>query len=113
MQCWALLLSTYQYKIQYNPGRQNHCADCMSCLQDPHERRNSAERVQIVAMIELMSVLASQIAKATKKDKELATVITAVQHDRWPSDSNKSLAPYYYRKRNDLTVVDGCLTWGR
>ena len=58
----------------------------MSCLPDPHERHNSAKGVHPVAMVELMPSLASQIAKATEKDKELATVITAVQHDHWPYD---------------------------
>ena len=32
MQRWALILSVYQYKIQYIPGEQNNCADCMSRL---------------------------------------------------------------------------------
>ena len=49
---------------------------------------------------------------ATEGDKELATVITAVQHGQWPSRIDNALTPYYNRK-NDLAVVDGCLTWGR
>ena len=65
-----------------------------------------------MVMTEQLPVLASQIAKASEKDKELATVITAVQHGYWPSNSNKSLTPYYSR-RNDLTAVDGSLIWSR
>ena len=112
MQRWALLLSAYQYNIQHVPGKQNHYADCMSRLLNPYEQRDSAERVHSVVMTEQLPILASQIAKASEKDKELANVITAVLHGHWPSDSKTSLAPYYSR-RNDLTVVDGCLTWGR
>ena len=112
MQRWALLLSAYQYNIQHIPGKQNHCADCMSRLPNPFEKRDSAERVHSVVMTEKMPILASEIAKASEKDKELATVMITIQHGCWPSDSKKSLAPYYSR-RNDLTVVDGCLTWGR
>ena len=41
MQRWALLLSAYQYNIQHVPGKQNHCADCMSRLPNPHEQRDS------------------------------------------------------------------------
>ena len=63
-------------------------------------------------MTEPMPILASQIAKATEGDKELATVLTAVQHGQWPSRIDNTLTPYYNRK-NDLAVVDGCLTWGR
>ena len=63
-------------------------------------------------MTEPMPIIAERIAKATEEDKKSAIVFTAVQHGQWPSDSKKSLAPYYSR-RNDFAVVDGCLTWGR
>jgi len=63
-------------------------------------------------MTEQLPILASQIAKASQRDKEIATVITAVQHGSWPSDTSKLLVPYY-NQHNDLTVVDGCLIWGR
>ena len=112
----ALLLSahTYQYKKQHVPGKQNHCVDCMSCLPDPHEKCDSAEKVHSVVMTEQLSVFTLLIAKPSEKDKELATVIAAVQLGRWPSNSNKSFTPYY-SGTNDLTVwadaapVRGCI----
>ena len=52
-----------------------------------------------------------RIAEASQRDKILSTVIKAVQHGRWPSKRDEPLLPYYNR-RNDLTVVDGCLLWG-
>ena len=82
----------------------------MSRLPDPHEKCDTAEKVHSVVMTEPLLVLASQIAKASEKDKELATVITAVKHGHWPPNSDKSLTPCYGR-RNDLTVVDECLVW--
>ena len=106
MQQWALLLSGHQYRLQHIPGKQNHCTDCMSCLTNPHEKVDSAERVHSVVMTETMPILAEQIAKATKKDKELATVIATVQHGQWPSDGNRSLAPYYSRW-SDLDALHG------
>ena len=84
----------------------------MSRLPDPHEKCDSAEKIHSVVMTEPMPILASQIAKATEGDKELATVLTDVQHGQWPSRIDNTLTPYYNRK-NDLAVVDGCLTWGR
>ena len=39
-------------------------------------------------------------------------VLTYVQHGNWPSDSNKSLLSFLTR-HNELSVVDGCLVWGR
>lgn len=47
-----------------------------------------------MVMTEQLPVVASQIAKASEKDKELATVITAVQHGHCPSNNKKSLTPY-------------------
>ena len=29
MQRWALILSTYQYRLEFTPGAQNQCADCI------------------------------------------------------------------------------------
>ena len=101
----ALLLSAhaYQYKKQHVPGKQNHCVDCMSCLPDPHEKCDSTEKVHSVVMTEQLSVFTLLIAKPSEKDKELATVIAAVQLGHWPSNSNKSFTPYY-SGTNDLTV---------
>lgn len=84
----------------------------MSRLPNSRVKHDSAERVHSVVMTEQLPILASQIAKASEKDKEIATVITAVQHGSWPSNTNQSFAPYY-NQRNDLAVVDGCLVWGR
>ena len=42
MQRWALLLSAYQYKIQYIPGKLNCFAYCMSRLPSPMAKRDSA-----------------------------------------------------------------------
>ena len=78
MQQWALLLSAYQYTLQHIPGKQNHCADCMSHLPNPHEKVDGAEKVHSVVMTEPMPIIAERIAKATEEDKELAIVFTAV-----------------------------------
>ena len=67
MQQWALLLSSNQYKIQPTPGKQNDCADCMFHLPNPHEERDSTEKVHLVVMTKQLPVLALQIAKASEK----------------------------------------------
>ena len=110
MQRWALVLSAYQYQIQHTPGKQNHLADCSSRLPSPHDNWDSIEKVHVVVTDQL-PVLASQIAKATEHDGVLGIVLKAVQHGGWPSKQHKSILPYFSR-RNDLSVVDGCLLWG-
>ena len=47
MQQWALLLSAYQYKIQFIPGKQNYC---MSRLPSLLEKRDNAERIYSVVL---------------------------------------------------------------
>ena len=59
-----------------------------------------------------LPITATQIAKTSAKDRTLATVITAVQHGHWPSKPAADLLPYY-QWREELTVMDGCLLWGR
>ena len=111
MQHWALVLSAYQYKVEHTPGMQNHCADCLSRLPSATEECDGAERVHVVVDTGQLPVCAPQIAKASQWDKTFSTVIKAVQHGRWPSKRDGPLLPYYNR-RNDLTVVDGCLLLG-
>ena len=37
IQRWALIPSAYQYVLEYTPGSQNECADCLSRLQLPSD----------------------------------------------------------------------------
>lgn len=111
MQRWALLLSAYQYKIEFISGKSNTCADCMSRLPS-FSRRDSAEKVHVIMAIDELPITAAQVAKETSRDKQLATVLTSVQHGRWPSKISDDLLTYY-RKANELSVIDGCLMWGR
>ena len=90
---------------------KNQCADCMSRL--PSEsKRDGAEEIHSIMEIDNLPITASQIAKASAKDCTLAMVLTAVQHGRWPPKPTADFLPYY-QWRNELTVLDGCLHWGR
>ena len=111
MQRWALTLSAYQYTIECISGKLNQCADCMSCLPSV-SKRDSAEEVHNIIEMDNLSVTATQIAKVTVSDRTLSTVITAVKHGCWSSKLTEDLLPYY-RQRNKLTVIDGCLLWGQ
>ena len=70
------------------------------------------EITQVIMVIDELPMTAAQVAKESSKDKHLATVLTSVQHGRWPSKISEDLLPYY-RRANELSVVDGCLLWGR
>ena len=105
IQRWVLLISAYSYSIQHIPGKLNYCADCFSRLRSPTGSRDQAEKVHAVVVTpDTSPVLATHIAKASVKDKTIATVITAVQHGQWPNKIDKELSPYYNR-RNDMSVA--------
>ena len=58
---------------------------CMSHLPSPTGSRAKAEKVHAVVITpDASHVLAILIAKASVKDKMIATIITAIQHGRWP-----------------------------
>ena len=111
MQRWALTLSAYQYTIEHIKGTSNQCADCMSRLPMTKQSRDSAEKVHIVIQSEGLPVTASQIAKESLRDSQLSIVMKAIQHGRWPTDSSVDVNPFY-KRRHELSIVDGCILWG-
>ena len=67
MQRWALILSAHQYTVQYIPGEQNNCADCLLSL--PVQQQKVGATNDILAIDWLTPVVtAMDIAKATQKD---------------------------------------------
>ena len=52
MQRWALISSTYQYKLEFTPGTQNQCADCMSRLPFCSSCRDNAEQSGCVLLMD-------------------------------------------------------------
>jgi len=58
MQWWALLLSAYQYKIEFISGKSNKCADCMSRLPS-FSKCDSAEKVHVIMAIDDLPVTAA------------------------------------------------------
>ena len=111
MQRWALILSAYQYDIKCISGKLNQCADCISHLPIV-SKHDSAEEILSVMEINTVPIKANQIAKATTSNQTLSTVVTAVLHGQWPSKSTATLL-LYCRRRNESTVMDGCLLGGR
>ena len=113
MQRWALILSAYQYTLQYIPGQGNQCADCMSQLPVAYHTRDIAEYMaSAVAMdIAQLPVTSKDIAKATCKDCVLAVVLQSIRHGNW-STTATYFAPYF-RSRTELSCEDGCILWGQ
>ena len=111
MQRWSLLLSAYDYTIEYVSGTSNCCADCMSRLPLPGQPIDSAEKVHVFVQTEELPVTASQIAKESLKDQQLSAVMKSVQQGHWPVTSTINLTPFKIR-HHELSIIDGCILWG-
>ena len=108
MQRWAIILGACQYKIEYIPGSENVCADCMSWV--PVQTK-IAKGDDILAMDMLsLPVTAMDISKGMRTDKDLSTVLQFVRHGKWPSSLAESYKPYH-RRQTELSCQDNCLLW--
>ena len=111
MQRWSLILSAYDYTIEYVSGTSNYCADCMSRLPLPDQPVDSAEKVHVLVQTEELPVTALQIAKESLKDQQLAAVMKSVQQGHWPGTSTVNLTSFR-KRRDELSIIDGCILWG-
>ena len=87
MQRWSLILSAYCYRIEYIPGLNNKCADCLSRLPHPTTSAHPAEKGnEVHAMsIDNLPVTAKTIAAKTRKDLVISKLLSYIQYGSWPS----------------------------
>ena len=124
IQRWALLLSSYRYRLKFR-CTSNHCnADICSRFPLPSEVDNSGLQEitefsgRQVTNVFLASLSYEEkplinhqiISKYTSTDKILSKVIRFV-HDGWTHDVTPELQPFHV-KRNELSVEQNCLLWG-
>ena len=77
VQCWALMLSTYNYQVQYVPGKENMNADVFSRLPlpvQPKEVPTPEELVLLIENLEISSITLTSIKNWTDHGPVLATI---------------------------------------
>ena len=128
IQRWAIILSSYQYSIQYRSTEKHYNADV--CSRFPLKKTD--ESVEEIYQVESASVFSlcedkpllnsTLIARYTRADPLLSKVILFVQ-EGWPptfgkksvSDENNETSDtmkQYYQRRFELSVEQNCLLWG-
>ena len=110
---YALYLAGFDYKIEYKSTSQHGNADALSRL--PLEGRQSKQKVDLaevfqISQIEMLPVNPDMIRRETEKDPTLSQVLEHVRQG-WSPVVAKGLEPFY-RRKEELTVQDGCLMWG-
>ena len=113
IQRWALLLSGYNYTLEYKRGEDNANADGMSRLPVDNKGEVSQATNDIFMLsLDRAPVNASEIKSATSRCPILSRVVQFTQHG-WPEDMEvKQEYKPFQRIAVELTVEDGCLLWG-
>lgn len=114
VQRWALMLSTYDYKIQYRPGSKMANADALSRIPLPNCPETVPTPGDLVFLVNHLSnsiVTADQIRSWTETDPLLAQVYQQVQQG-WSFTDPDTLMQPYYRRKDELSIHHGCILWG-
>ncbi len=110
---WALLLTAYDYKLEYRQGSLNGNADALSRLPLPARDDEVSQVVIGVHMMELINAPVNEVdvVRETKLDSVLSLVLLYVV-EGWRVDVSKDekLRPYWM-KREELSTENGCLLW--
>ena len=112
MQRWALILSAYDYQIEYRKSDEHSNCDALSRL--PHEDSkigSESEIYSVSAIDKNFPITAKDIGKATLLDPVLSRVFDLVMTG-WPEKCvEENLKPYYTR-RHELSCEQNRVLWG-
>ena len=107
MQRWALLLSGYQYDIQYRSTTKHANADCLSRLPVAIEATQpETDEVKLINKLQIESLPLSvdQIRKATCADPILSRVLEFTMSGRPEKPTTEEIKPYFL-KRNEISSI--------
>ena len=117
IQSWALFLSGFSYQIENKNTKAHANADELSRLPlpDTREEKECKDPVHVfqLTQTQILAVTVQELKRETRSNPLLAKVLQAAMSG-WPTkhELNEELLPYS-NKREELTVYDGCLLWGR
>ena len=108
-----MTLGAYDYIIEYKPGQEHGNADMLSRLplpETPGKVPVPGETILLLDMLNSLPVTSEHIRQWTSKDLVLSKVKIMVQRG-WQNSKNTDLTPYQ-RRKDELSVHNGCLLWG-
>lgn len=110
---WSLLMSAYDYTIEYRPGSHIVTADAMSRLplQEALDVPTPGCIIHLMDHLDNSTVDSTDICAHTRKDPILSKVVQATQHGGCNLPYDAPYLPFHARK-NELSVERGCLLWG-
>ena len=113
LQHYALFLTRFKYSTECKNTTQRANADELSRL--PLEETRDKELVDPVeifqvSQMEVLLVSADMTGQGTQRDPILSRVMEHTKQG-WPVVYENELEPFY-RRKDELTIQDGCLMWG-
>ena len=112
LQRWALLLSAYNYSIEFKPMQQHANADGLSRLPLGNRQPPSTCSAFVVGQIQALPVSSEQLESATRQDPllSLSRVHQYIQ-EGWPDSTTEEFKPYRDRQL-ELTTQGNAVLWG-
>ena len=112
LQRWALILSAYEYNLEYMAGEENKEADMLSRLPMEVNVIDPNQELYHVDYCENLPVTAAEVAQETKADPILRRAYQyTLSGWNWKSHMDPMLQPYSQRS-DELSVEENCLLWG-
>ena len=108
---WALILSQYDYKIEFRSTKEHCNADMLSRFPRAVVSDLPVDNLVYSIQIATLPVTAEEIRTHIDQDETLKAVITYLQKGKWPATIDGHLKPYF-TKREELSIEDGLLLWG-
>ena len=113
VQRWAIIMSAYNYKLEYVPGHRNN-ADALSRLPLPNHQHVPTpfpeDLHHVFQRFDDSPITSAHIAAETSLDLTLRQVYKFCALG-WPAHGNGQLRPYFIRK-SELSIDNGCVLWG-
>ena len=112
IQRWVIMLSAYQYDIEFRSTQKHANADALSRLPLSGTGPAISKEAALFNLVQIGSLppSAKQLQEATAKDPLLAKVLHHVTRG-WPAVVEPALQPFFNRKL-ELSTEGGCLLWG-
>ena len=109
LQRWAIILSAYDYDLEFTSGTINQEADMLSRLPLPVEAIDPNEVTYYVNYLDTLPVTADQVKESTGNDPVLKQALRYTL-EGWPTKVASELSSYA-KRATELTVAEGCLVF--
>ena len=108
---WALLLTQYNYTLEFRKSNKYLNADMLSRLPVTKTAKGPSYNVISHIQIETLPVTAAEMKIPTKNDAILFEALKYLRDDKWPEHIIQELRPYF-TERNELSIENDIIMWG-